>query len=272
CHEQDQSPLFSVIPAEVRNEIFAYALVDFEDTSKQYETGTYYTRPNYTAPRKSETALLRTCQRIYREAWFRPWTSAEHAFYLTADERRPAKVTAVESMQPTLDLIHSVHGKVEIDSVRVFPQMYALEPGHRLSSILDMNNFHPRIITITVRHGDWWHWENDKDLSMRAQWVNECRFPDSVREIRMELESLERKKGQVDSISSKMVDRWQFTRKDGKRMSAKGNTTKVDRWSGSSTFDGKRWIRDESEEKPELLDYYVLTVTFRPTKEVVADP
>src|SRR5438105_361579 len=40
CHDQAQSPLFYRIPPEIRAEIFAYALTEFEDTTQSYSPDT----------------------------------------------------------------------------------------------------------------------------------------------------------------------------------------------------------------------------------------
>src|SRR5437868_1673596 len=53
-------PLFSYIPPEIRSLIFEYALKDYEDKAKVYEDTTCYKRPDYLAPRRSDTELLRT--------------------------------------------------------------------------------------------------------------------------------------------------------------------------------------------------------------------
>ncbi|KAK3081687.1 hypothetical protein LTS18_003902 [Coniosporium uncinatum] len=269
CLDQLQSPLFAVLSGEIRDLIFAYALADYEDTSRMYDEKTCYRRPNYFAPRRSDTALLRTCQRVYREAWFRPWTSAEHTFYLTAAQRRPGRVATIESMQPTLNLLHRIHGDVEVDSIRIFPQLYMLESGANVTPILRMDHFQPRTITITIRHTDWWYWESDEALHVRAPWVRTCRFPNSVREIRVELESLERKKDEVDNMASQMVEKWVFQRNDGTVLSAQGVPLETTRWSGSSTWNDERWIRDES--RPETLDYYVATVTWKNVRKGPAE-
>lgn len=74
-----------------------------------------------------------------------------------------------------------------------------------LKYLLDLPNFCPLRVTITVRHTDWWNWEDDHVLRIAVDWVNKCKFPASVNEIRLELESLSRKKDQIDSVAEQMV-------------------------------------------------------------------
>lgn len=258
---QDNCPLFCIIPPEVRNKILAYALADYEDTNTPYEDTTCYKRPNYHAPRRSDTAIIRTCQLIYNEAWFRPFSSAEHTFYLARPNRRPARITNIKDMQNSLKEIASVHGAIELEHIRVFAQCYLLEPGAQLDQILTLEHFHPRTITFTIRHTDCWHWESDERLYIRADWVKKCRFPASVTEIRVEYESLERKKDQVNSIASQLASNWIFERVDGDfLLSPSSKAASVMRWKGSSTWEGRRWIRDETSDG--ILEYYVVTVVF----------
>ncbi|KAH8817283.1 hypothetical protein F5884DRAFT_748749 [Xylogone sp. PMI_703] len=262
CLPQTQSVLFNTFPGEIRGLIFHYALCDYEDKSDLYDEQTCYRRPGYFAPRRCDTALLRTCQQIYREAWFLPWTTREHTIFLTAPDRCPIRTTSVREMRPILDQINAIHGKTEINNIRVFPQLYRLEPGDDLQEINDIDHFHPRRFTICLRHTDWWYWESDTPLSINSEFVNKCRFPDSVQELCFELESVERRKDQINSIAKQMMEKWQFERKDGVILSAKESPIPVMRWSGSSTWGNERWVRDET--RPETIDYYVATIVFRP--------
>lgn len=262
CKPQLESIIFNKIPGEIRDLIFYYALCDYEDKSSLYDENTCYRRPGYFAPRRTDTALLRTCQRVYRETWFLPLTTREHTLFLAWPSRCPVRVTEAKELQKALSLINTIHGRTEIDHIRVFPQLCRLEPGDDLQAINDMPHFYPRRFTITVRHTDWWSWESDEPISIGGRFVDICRFPESVRELHLELESLERRKDQINSIANQMISKWQFQRKDGVRLSAKDSAVTTMRWSGSSTWNDVRWVRDET--RPDTLDYYVAAVTFKP--------
>ncbi|KAJ9628341.1 hypothetical protein H2204_009316 [Knufia peltigerae] len=267
---QANSPLFDgTIPGEIRDRIFAFTLSCFE-SQKAWDRDSSYVRPEYAAPLVADTAILQTCQRAYVENWFRPWISATHTFYLAWEGRRPDKVTTVEKFEPTLELLFATHGETEISHVRVFAQLCSLENGRELSRILGMKNFFPQKITITIRHHDWWSWEEDARLHIGSQWVRDCRFPDTVREICVELESLQRKKDQIDWIAGEMAQGWQFARCDGTKLSAKPQDVRVSRWSGSSTWEGHRWLRDET--KPGVNEYYVKTITWKPDPSMTERP
>lgn len=270
---QDQSPLFSVLPPEVRSHICALALTDYPDPNpdRQYSPETYYMRPSYFAPRKTDTALLRTCKAIYRECWHMPFTLKEQVHWVTSSERAPPeyKYHHLEAgkLGETLERIAEVQGEEcsIIDHLRVFAQMWAIEQGD-FEFLLRTPRLQPRVITLTIRHTDWWFWESDEPLRFEAQWIVDTAeaLSDVTTEIRIELESTKRRKKQIDEIAKKMVDRWSFKKRSGVIMfpDATPGAVEVTEWSGNSTWDHQRWIRDEVEVNK--IDYYVATVTFRP--------
>ena len=265
---QDESPLFNTLPAEVRTEIFSLALADYPDEAR-YDLETYYSRPSYFAPRKSDTRLLRTCRAIYSEAWFLPFVLKEQTHWLTTAERAPPEYSndIQDRLPATLEQITKQHGggKVEIKGLHVFAQMWSLE-ANDLRWLLRTPNLHPRCFTLTIRHTDWWWWEQDYPLSFQGNWIEVASelMPSSVREVRIELESLERKKEQIDFIAKQMTNKWFFKRVDGTALFA--NTApeaiEIDRWTGTSTWNGHTWHRDEA--RPDQIDYYIATVVFRP--------
>ena len=76
---------------------------------------------------------------------------------------------------------------------------------------------------------------------------------------------------QVDSLADQACEDWAFTRRDGELLTASKRDFEIDRWTGSSTWEGCRWEEDEAPGKPGVLDYYVKTIVFRqhpcPTKD-----
>ncbi|KAL4915033.1 hypothetical protein BDW62DRAFT_212995 [Aspergillus aurantiobrunneus] len=262
---QSQSLLFSTLPPEIRSEIFTYALAPFEDPSRAYSKETYWRRPGYSAPHRTHPELLRTCKRVYAETWFMPFALAEHTFYLTAQDRAPRNLSHAQ-FKPCLELIHRLHGgdgsaEIETGNVRVFAQLYILEPGDAFQRLLDTPYFRPRRVRLTIRYTDFWHWENNRLLYVDGTWVGRVRFPESVRSFVVDFESLERRRAEVDIVSGQAVERWMFSRKDGRVLLARKEDMVVSKWTGSSMFGGNRWIRDEV--RPGELDYYVVTVTWR---------
>jgi hypothetical protein len=267
---QVASPLFS-IPAEVRGQIFAAALTDHPDPSpdQHYEANTCYTRPSYFAPRKSDARLLRTCRAVYNECWFLPFILRDQTHWLTAQNRAPPEYNVRAANHKLLNTLKHITksqgGEIpEIQSLRIFAQMYMLEGGH-LYSLFKSDYLRPRSWTLTIRHADWWYWEQDEPLRFESKWIKPVSkvMPNSVREIRIELESLQRKKDQINKIATQMVDRWYFKRRDGATLFADATpgTWEVDTWTGSSHWHNQRWVRDETEDGK--IDYYIVTVTFR---------
>lgn len=147
--------------------------------------------------------------------------------------------------------------------VRVFAQLYILEPGDAFQRVLDTGSglLRPRRVRLTLRYTDFWHWEDSKLLYVDGTWVAKTRFPDCVRAFVVDFESLERRKREVDIIVEQAVERWVFKRKDERVLKARSEDITVSRWTGSSMFGGYRWLRDEV--RPGELDYYVKTVTWR---------
>jgi hypothetical protein len=66
--DQSSSVLFSLVPGEVRDKIFTYALLCHEDLNRLWDKDTLYVRPGYAARQTCDTALLQTCQRVFVES------------------------------------------------------------------------------------------------------------------------------------------------------------------------------------------------------------
>jgi len=165
--------------------------------------------------------------------------------------------------------VHDQHddGVIELQHIRIFAQLCELEPGYEMSRILRLPHFYPRCITLTIRHTDWWNWESDSTLRLSCQWAKSCILPSSLRQLTMRLETLQRKQAQVDFIAAGISASWFFKRVDGVPMAAQNIKPTVAKWSGSSTWEGRRWIRDEV--TPDILDYVVASVTFNPVDDQV---
>lgn len=168
-------------------------------------------------------------------------------------------------MQDTLDELHAAHGEVSLSHVRVFAQLCELESGYSLHRFLDLEHFSPLMFTITIRHHDWWMWEDDDPLHIAGNVLPSCSLPWQLKEFRMELESLQRKKPQIDYIAREMCRHWRFRKNDDMVMVASEEDCEVSTWEGSSTIDGKRWYRDET--KSETLEYYIKTVVWKESDE-----
>lgn len=83
CHHQEQSPLFRFLPGELRNEIFKWALIQYEDANQEekYDEQEFWSRPGFRGPHKSSSTLLRTCRLAYCEGRRVIMREAEHSFW-----------------------------------------------------------------------------------------------------------------------------------------------------------------------------------------------
>ncbi|EYE90721.1 uncharacterized protein EURHEDRAFT_417144 [Aspergillus ruber CBS 135680] len=265
-NNQNQSPLFSVLPPEIRHEIYAYALSEYESIEQKYSKDTYWWRPGNTAALRTATELLRTCRRLYGEAWLMQFALAEHRFYLTQPDRSPGG-TWPRGFKKYNRRVHEVYGRYQssgrsgLGGIRVFAQLWMLEPGSELQKILDVQHFYPKRVAVTIRYSDFWFWERNARLHVDAAWVNRIRLPDSVTYFTVDFEMIERRKDEVNLIANDAVEKWFFERKDGAILTARKEDMSVSTWTGSSVLGGQRWVRDEV--RPGQLDYHVVTVTWK---------
>ncbi|BCR83636.1 uncharacterized protein ACHE_11038S [Aspergillus chevalieri] len=266
-HNQDQSPFFSILPPEIRHEIYAYALSEYENLERPYQKDSYWWRPGNTAFLRTATELLRTCRRLYNEAWLMQFALAEHRFYLTQADRAPGGTTWPRGFEKCNQMVYGSYGKHQpsgrfgLGGIRVFAQLYKLEPGDELQEILDVPDFYPRRVAVTIRYSDFWFWESNTPLHIDATWVNEIRLPDSVTYFTVDFEMIERRKDEVNLIANDAVKKWFFERRDGAILTACKEDISVSTWTGSSILGGQRWVRDEI--RPGQLDYHVVTVIWK---------
>lgn len=194
-----------------------------------------------------------------------PFICSEHAFWMAHSDRTPQKAITIARMQEGLDLIHDRHGEVRGGHVRVFPQLWALEGTKDLNGILGLRHFYPTSITITIRYTDTWMWEENEALHINGSWANRMVLPPSVTRFCIDIESIERRKDEVDWLADEMADQWKFKRGDHITMVADKSAIAISRWTGSSVLGERRWIRDEV--SPGQLQYYVKSVSWRPSRE-----
>ncbi|KAK2595472.1 hypothetical protein QQS21_006812 [Conoideocrella luteorostrata] len=267
---QPSSPLFAKLPCELRAAIFAFTLTDYEDEENCYDKKTCYTRPSYFSKRRTDTELLRTCRAIYKECWYMPFTLREQTFWLTAVDRAPRHFRKDQLQSDLAGLrVSGSEGKLDLDYLHVFAQMYMLEEGH-LARLMQTPFLRPRIITLTIRHTDWWYWENDDPLIFRGDWISDFsrNLPDSVSQVNIELESLKRKQDQINSIAAQMAERWFFKRPDGLVLypDTTPGAAKITEWRGEGTWHSRHWVRDVTTSGH--IEYYIATVSFRAKKPI----
>lgn len=259
---QIRSALLTKIPAEIRTEIFTLVLQSYPDQSpeREYHRCEAYVRPGYSAPLVTCTAVLRTCRAVYQEYWQFPFFLREQIYWAALQEWccPPAYnlATALKKLRSSFPMLWL---RQEFRDLRVFAQVYSLEKDGIMNRILNVG-IRPHIITITIRHTDWFNWENGP-LKLEGKWTRGVSkvLPTSVRQLIIELETVRRMKEQVDELASQMMEKWLFKREDGVTLSPQ--SVAYSTWSGKSMRSDDRWARYGTAQS--RIEYYIASVHFR---------
>jgi hypothetical protein len=203
-NEQSASPLFAVLPRELRDLIWAYATAPYEDPNAKFEENAYYYRPGHTARLGTETSLLQTCRRVWLEANTLPMLQAEHSFYYhraAPDKRDPEWMAQLTN-----------HNRQNFGLLHLYVQMVHVEGlaagggqlrTYFLRTLPTPGDFQPRVLHVTLRHTDWWYWEDEAPLRLKDSWVAAMlNSPDlrSTHVFKLELETLDYKIDQLMPI------------------------------------------------------------------------
>ncbi|KAK2050190.1 hypothetical protein LZ31DRAFT_590090 [Colletotrichum somersetense] len=272
---QPESPLFSVLPGEVRNQIFELALIQHDDEASAYPKDSYWYRPGFRGPRRSSSSLLRTCKLAYSECKQVFLREQEFAFWF---DRGPEGRTGSDSCELFFLGLTEEQSR-DLRRVRFFTQMFWLEGGDNLAFLFSMPLFRPESLTVTVRYSDWWHWEMDAPLRMGENWLRGFRGPPGLRELRVEYETLAGKRDEMMRIVERNkqwklavggrrgmgrdedgaeVDVWEED--EGGYLSAEGTALEEWRWTGASRLGGRAW---EHHGEGDTVEYVVVTDTWR---------
>jgi hypothetical protein len=82
-----------------------------------------------------------------------------------------------------------------VTNVHFFTQMYWLEKS--FPEICRIKEMRPKSLKITIRHTDWWNWEDNSRLRMEEGWGRMLKELKGLEELELELETMERDKDQV---------------------------------------------------------------------------
>jgi hypothetical protein len=184
--DQQGSRLFTVLPPEIRNRIFALACTAYETIP--YTPNDWFYRPGYHAHRRISASLLATCRRIYLETYTLPLALNEHVFWGSIERSPPRRFSGVDNFKRTdlnafFDCLTS-HQRASVQQVHLFAQQFWLEE-------LDLTS--DRIVTrkikLTLRYQDWYFWEDDEPLGI-------CPWLDG----RVDADGMEREKHMVPSL------------------------------------------------------------------------
>lgn len=218
CNPQSKSPLYTNLPKELRDLIFAFASSQSPDENHQYDPNAYYYRPDHPARLRTSTSLLQTCRLIWLEANALPMYQAEHAFWFQRGpyDRHPdsgwrANVQNERNRYHAFLNSLSAQNLRNVSHVRLFMQMFQAEQLARSAYIANFfprqlmrRGFRPKRVTVSARSTDWWNWERGQSLGLPEGWVQsllDSPFLGGVGELAVELECVEDRQGdQLDAI------------------------------------------------------------------------
>lgn len=273
CNQQLQSPLFGVLPPEIRNDIFSLALLQHEDLTKPYAEHDFCYRPGHRARRIVSTELLLTCRRIWLEANHWPMEQAVHSFWFD-NNRRPAWAKQIMHADDLRfkEFVASLTTlqQSRIKHIQVSAQMWWLEQrlqrsllwadiawgGRRLDSF-----------TVTVRHSDWWFWERNESLRFEVDCMRRLlRSPGAaaINEFRLELETLAWRTDELRPILESL-------KSVGEHIDSKAQEEDIKHWELIEPFEVSTWsgptnVGGKDHEvyaQRDKLDYTVTTIKWR---------
>ena len=151
-----QSPLFSIIPAEIRNRIFCLACTAYEDPRRPYAFDDWCNRPGQKFCLTIDCALLRTCRRAYSEARLVSVAMNAHTFWYGSD-RAPQDVKFASDAKGYFARLREDQ-REHVNEVHVFAQQFTIEdyalreePPEPLTCLLEGGKTLRRL-TLTLRH------------------------------------------------------------------------------------------------------------------------
>ncbi|KAF3403605.1 hypothetical protein F1880_009516 [Penicillium rolfsii] len=245
---------------------------DQDHSTHQYRKNAYYYRPGHIQPTRIHTSLLQTCQQIYNEASLLPPAINTHTFWFY---RGPPELTTASSPFRYFRKMSQAQ-RAQVQHIHLFTQQYFLEDSNRPWSRIwegtilefprlehffrpgrgrrrpgDLFSFEnrdkeqyviaPKKMTITLRHTDWWFWENNEALGIdpfrlgrtrahemchhqhvhqhqrngqltlqdKRAWGNQFIHIPSLENLTIEFETIMRKRDQLDAIIDQALT-WKF--------------------------------------------------------------
>ncbi|KAL8689493.1 MAG: hypothetical protein Q9224_004629, partial [Gallowayella concinna] len=251
------------LPPELRNYIYQLALTAYEDQDRPYQPNAYYYRPGFTCALRIDTNLLLTCRRISFETTKIPASINEQIFWYY---REPPRIS--NGHLSTHDRLSSVLRHQNLKTIHIFTQQLWLE-GRGFANFTTLWKYaYPTTLIVTVRHSDWWWWEEEAPLTLDPKqegqasvanhsrpsdpfhsksWGNQFRNVRSLQKLQMELETVEKKKRELDEIVER-AEGWEFPLDRGFLRLNKSKTRRTG-WTGA--------MLDTVNERERELDAYL---------------
>ena len=263
-HPQGSSPLFSILPPEIRNHTFHLTLLEYDDENFSVPFDSYGYRPGHEYRKKHSLDLLATCKRVYLEAYLIPVAATTHTTWRTWGERAPLNRSL---LAPKRFQKMNFEQRAAVETVQLYAQQCSLEVFDWDHGIITKDpKTHGvllRRLIISVRHSDWWGWELDSPLRMDeskygSSWRKRFEAFPSLEVFVMELETLERRKAEMDIIAEG-VRKWKIELGNGQVLKTDGIALKTCTWNGSTKFCGGL----PAPQGATSLPYYVVTITWK---------
>lgn len=170
CNLQADCPLYTKVPAEIRNRIFVFALSVFDDYDYPYQPDKHWCRPGYRYPQRLDTRLLQTCKRVYDECRLLPVIQNEFVYYFFGGPGRGGLAFPEHYVPPKSRKIgagaryHLLTQEQQraVEKMHFFIQQFYLESKRFDFTQAWQLSFWARKITLTFRRTDWWSWESDE--------------------------------------------------------------------------------------------------------------
>ena len=170
---QASSPFYTRLPAEVRLIIYEFALAQYCDRWQPYKRTASYYRPGYSAPHKTDTAMLLTCRFAWLEAHHLTLKLATHTFWFfdgPRDEHRlrasilsgsSKMATEAERYRSFFESLTTLN-KLQPIRLQIFAShawLQALTDVKIMQQYFSRAFFQAREITITIRDASWSQWK-----------------------------------------------------------------------------------------------------------------
>ncbi|EAU93521.2 hypothetical protein CC1G_02751 [Coprinopsis cinerea okayama7 len=233
------SPLYTVLPAEIRILIFKFTLAKDVDLKNLYPFEAFYYRPGCAGPMRADLGLLRTCRRVYREAkdlvWDPSTGNCEETFWWGGTIHRPKECRSYlhrnRSWEGTSSTIltrpYTESQWSRMTSIHLYMEAHCCTTPVFTGFFARLAHLRPRVIRITFRRTDWIGWEavsGGLSLGTDVPWYHDDAqatgaIPNSVEAIILELETVEWRSDEVDDVITMMFDhssRCRWKREDGR--------------------------------------------------------
>jgi hypothetical protein len=231
--------------------VFTLALTEYDDLTRPFSKHEYYYRPDFEFASRIDTNLLLTCRFIYLETHLAPIALNEHVFWMYHGP--PGRCSSRSWDHNPYFQRMTPQQRATVRRVRFFTQLIWLE-GRRVQEWAPGLAMHK--LVITIRHSDWWNWENSAPLRIKppvAGWVAWVGSIPELQELEIEFETIELKREELEE-RVRVARGWKFPLKDGGWLVQDGETPTRSSWVGTSRMSPRGWATPRNPQDEAALD------------------